>query len=1434
MNKRIIIDNDYLECSYEIAGRVVDPLTGALNHAGKTYPLRRKQLEVLALLASADGAMVERQQFIEVIWDGNALIGNTALTDTISALRRSLTPASDGQPIIRTLPRRGYQLTSSARILNRAGETSFEPGMRIGPANEWQLEKCLSRNEISETWRACHQTTQDRHIFRFCRSEQHLRILRRELKVSHYLQTSLARRKDIAAACRWQLDEPPYYLEFPATTHGSLLDYCHQQTPLEQIPLRLRLEWIQQTLTALSAVHELDLVHRNISPDSILIEEDNGSCYVQLGGFGFGEVKNLPALTKLDITFSDLTIIDNDDIGHQLYEAPEYENNQSVTTASDIYSLGIVLLQISLGSFSKKLSDSNLQQVNPEALRKLIRDCTSHQASHRPDATEAGHRLRQIIDQLDAPPAQPKPGQPSFQPTANTGEITVGSMIGPYRILEVLGEGGMGTAYLAEQRDPVERKVVIKVIKTHMENDQVKARFEAECQALAMMEHPNIAAIYETGCSESGRLYLVMEYVAGRSIIEHSDLARLDIKARIELFLQVCRGVQHAHQKGLIHRDLKPSNILVKTPPGQRPQVKIIDFGGVKSLQGKLSLNTVHTRIGNFIGTPSYCSPEQIAGHLGEVDTRSDVYSLGVVLYELLVGVKPYDSETLAEKSPSETLRFLIEKEPPSPLERFTILSENERATIAKNRHLNIDRLRRSLTSDSSWIIAKCLERNPQDRYSSVVELKKDLTRWINHQPVEAHPPTAIYRLRKVVQRHRTAALVTSLASILIVASITAAIIGFIRAERAVEATTAAMVEAEMAAEFQLQQLRSIDPAAIATGLRSSLRQSIQNTLTEKDQPETVIAESLQRFDQLLQGINLTDLTLEQLEAQYFQPALDTIDRNYREYPLLQARLRQATALTLQHLGRNDQALLAINSVLQQRNQLLDNHHPLIYSALAARGDIYRVLGKYEKAESDLQAAVSGLREVIGNHAAETLTAIDHLGMLCLDQGRLEAAEQYLQEAYSGRQDIFGKEHPDTLQSLNNLGSLSWQQGDIEKAAHYFSAALDGRASLLGEHHISTLESLNDVGVVLWKQGSIEQAEAKYRTALAGYRQLFGNEHPATQVTINNLAVLLKDAGRLDEAEAFYHETLDTLRRLHGDDHPETLRAMANLGLLLRAKGEYLAAEPYYQTALEGRRELLGMQHPSTISTIQNSGFLMINLGHYDQAEDYFREALEIKTQVYGEQHWNTYRSMNSLAFLLRITGKNDESETLQRQSLSGQLEQLGPSHPDTLRSMSNLAILLQQQGLFDEAEKLYRDSYTQQVDSLGADDFDTQYTAINFADLLSETGRHEEALRIAANAISACRQGYNQGGFHLGEFQTVYGQILTAAGQYDQARTVLHQAWDLLNEAGHYERHRMPKLINGLVTLYNRMDEKYPDQDFDEKAKYWQGISSNRQIANQ
>lgn len=857
--------------------------------------------------------------------------------------------------------------------------------------------------------------------------------------------------------------------------------------------------------------------------------------------------------------------------------------------------------------------------------------------------------------------------------------------VGPYRLLGQLGAGGMGTVYLAAQLEPVERKVALKLISPGLDSARVLARFAAERQALALMDHVNIATVYDAGCTESGRSYFAMEYVPGYTITEHCDREGLRIRDRVRLFLQVCDGVQHAHQKGLIHRDLKPGNILVRKAMGEKPTVKIIDFGVAKSLQRQLTDSGAHTQLGTFVGTPVYSSPEQIMGRFSQTDTRSDIYSIGVVLYEMLVGLAPHDSNEFEGKTQEEIANLLTRQPLPSPLERFQSAMDNA-AEIARQRSQSVDALQQRLSGDISWILQKCLEGNPDDRYPSVSDLRKDLERWLNGLPLEARPTTRLYRLQKLVRRNKRAFTAATLVSLAILTTTTVAIIGFFRAEEAAARARQAALEAELAADFQVEQLAGIDPAAMGMRLRANLLATVEKGVLDSRQASMVTDAEINKLHDFLRYANFTDLSLSMLDDHVFERAEDAIEAKYGDTPLLQARLRQSLAEILSKVGLNESAAANQEHALELRRQHLGPHHISTLESLQSRGRIRLAMGQPQEAEEDLRKASEQIQRQLGDSA------------------------------------------PETLRAWRDLGQALFDSGEYEEAERYFTQVLDGRRRILGDDHPDTLESIGDLALSFTARRDAAQAELLYLEALEGARKTLGEEHPITLEVLNNLGMNTSQRGNFEQAEALFREVLEIHRRSLGNDHPDTLASVNNVGFILLQQGQHNEAKSLYRGALETSTKALGSEHPTTLALMQNFAGLSLETGDLERAESLLREVLDAEVRLFGAGNPNTLGSVYGLGLVLHEREKYEEAEPVLRQALSGFKELLGSENPRTQTLVMLLARALNKLSRYPETVNVVRENAHFSADAQKQTPWQSAVAWSLAGEALAKTGNYKEA----------------------------------------------------------------------------------------------------------
>jgi serine/threonine protein kinase/tetratricopeptide (TPR) repeat protein len=750
---------------------------------------------------------------------------------------------------------------------------------------------------------------------------------------------------------------------------------------------------------------------------------------------------------------------------------------------------------------------------------------------------------RQFLDTVES--SDPRRHSPA---TPLRGQEQVGDLIGPYRLLEPLGHGGFGTVWMAEQRAPVVRRVAIKILKLGMDSRQVIARFEAERQALAMMEHPHIARVFDAGATDAGRPYFVMELVRGEPITDYCDRARLTIPDRLHLFRQVCAGVQHAHSKGVIHRDLKPSNVLVTLSDGV-PGVKIIDFGIAKAANQLLTDKTLHTEMGQFIGTPAYMSPEQAAGS-PDIDTRSDIYALGVLLYELLTGEPPCSGDTLRGAAFLEVQRIIREVDPPRPSTRIS--SHPRLADIAARRGAEPRRLRGQLRGDLDWIVMRAIDKDRQRRYASAAELADDNAAHLENRPVRAGRPSVRYRVEKFVRRNRLAVAAGSTVLLALVTGAVAASVGLLQARALNEQLEATNRDLERVVAFQREQLASVDAAAIGRDTRDELRAQVEAGLRRGRGPDDGVNATLATLDEALQFVDFTGLSLRGLERGVFRGALETIAADFADQPSLQARLYQTTALTMHELGLLQAARAPQERALELRAASLGECHPDTVESRLALANLLNSLGEFEDAERHYRA----IREA-GDAAApkHSIQATRLLGGILMHAGRLDEAETLIEESLARSRRELGEDHAETLANYNALGLLRARQMRFDEIEPLYRKVLEGRRRVLGPHHSTTLTAMCNLAVALRRAGRLDEAEALMNEALPLHRAALGNDHLST---INALMVtggILSARERHDEAATTYAEALASAKRLFGPAHDTTLQIVAILADARRAQG---------------------------------------------------------------------------------------------------------------------------------------------------------------------------------------------------------------------------------------------------------------------------------------
>jgi eukaryotic-like serine/threonine-protein kinase len=841
----------------------------------------------------------------------------------------------------------------------------------------------------------------------------------------------------------------------------------------------------------------------------------------------------------------------------------------------------------------------------------------------------------------------------------NMAESTLGSaveagktVIGHYHLLQKIGEGGMGEVWLAEQKEPVRRRVALKLVKAGMNTREVIGRFESERQTLALMEHPAIAKVFDAGSTPEGSPYFVMEYVAGVPITEYCDNHRLSIKERLELFMHVCEGVRHAHQKAVIHRDLKPSNILVAEVDGKAAP-KIIDFGVAKALSHKLTAQTMFTRVGVLVGTPEYMSPEQALSSGEDVDTRTDVYSLGIIFYELLAGAPPIELRRVALE---EYLRRLREEDPPKPSTKIRTGDAASKTELARKRQTEPLALAKAIGGDLDSIALKALEKDRARRYGSASDFAADIARYLKNEAVQAVPPSAAYRARKFATRHRWGLAMAGAFALVLIAASVISIRQSIRANReAVRADREAAV-AEAVNHFLQSDLLAQASAATQAGPST------------KPDPDLKVRTALDR-------------------------AAERVEGKFGKQPEVEAAIRDTIGQTYTDLGLHAEAAKQLERALELRRRVLGPEHPDTLTTMNNLASVYDIEGKFAETEALDTQILEIRRRVLGPEHPDTLASMMNLGTVYGDEAKYAQAEALDSRTLEIKRRVLGAENPATLRSIYNLAIIYEREGKYAQAEELNRETLEIRRRILGPEHPSTLSSMNNLAIDYEDEGKYAEAEELDKQTLEIKRRVLGPEHRNTLNSMNNLAIVYEREGKYAQAEALFGQTLEISRRVLGPEHFSTLNCMDNLATVYGDEGKYTQAEALDSQTLEIERRVLGAEHQFTLNTVNSLIVEYQKQGNYARAESYAAQALAARRRTMGPEHPDTILTAADLALAYVSEGKYAESEPLAREVLELDKKKQ-PDDWQRFRAESLLGASLAGEKKYAEAEPFLVEGY--------------------------------------------------------------------------------------------------------------------------------------------
>jgi serine/threonine protein kinase len=938
------------------------------------------------------------------------------------------------------------------------------------------------------------------------------------------------------------------------------------------------------------------------------------------------------------------------------------------------------------------------------------------------------------------------------RPAAHLGAIAYdpvseqpGTVIGPYKLMEQIGEGGFGLVFVAEQQQPIRRKVALKVIKPGMDSRQVIARFEAERQALALMDHPHIAKVLDGGTTASGRPYFVMELVKGVPITQFCDENRLTTRERLGLFVSVCQAVQHAHTKGIIHRDLKPSNVLVTSHDGT-PVVKVIDFGVAKAIGQQLTDKTIYTRFTQLLGTPLYMSPEQ-AGQSGlDIDTRTDIYALGVLLYELLTGTTPFDQERLGTAAYDEIRRIIREEEPAKPSTRISTLGPAA-ATVSAKRQSDPKQLSRLFRGELDWVVMKALEKDRNRRYETASAFAADVQRYLHDETVHACPPSAGYRLRKFARRHKGPVLAASLVVLALVGGIVGTTVGLVRAEQArKEAVTAREAEAE-------QRRIAEEERAVAQAVNDFVQKDLLGQADLENQPGGAGVDVPRDPDIQVRTV--------------LDRAAKTIEGRFASQPRVEAAIRLTIAKAYLALGHSKEAQLHA-----ERSVALHTAH-------------------------------------LGADHADTLTSKEALAEVYYAQGFHERAEALCREVLEKRTAALGPDHLDTLTSKHQVAFFVYGlQRKYDQAEPLLREVVQKRETQLGAHDPATLRSKHDLAWLHMLQRKYDLAAAQYVELIKAYESTSGEDHPGTLLAKTGLALVYANGrGQYAQAEPLLREVLQKRIALQGPGHPHTLWTKVLLGSAYGEQRKYDQAVPMLEEALAAYKASLGEDHPRTLQAMQHLAAAYRHWGKPELALPHFEQMLAKCKEKRPPDDDQTLNTMNGLAGAYLAAKMPEKAVPLYEAVLTKRKERLGSDDPRTLTALGNLADAYRDTGRPADAVPLFEELIRLRTAKQGAGHFLVAAAKVGLGQALLYQKKYAEAEPLLREGL-AVREKQQPGTWWVASAQSSLGDALAGQQKYAEAEPLLLTGYAGLKRGAAnipaQSRNRLAEALERLVRLYD------------------------------